>query len=389
MSVLLVGGGLVAAEVLGADRDIDSLIPAEQATDPLSVAVSQHAVPSSLVGVPQGLATWDPAARALTYVSEGVYSSSCLPTGTAHDSDGSLVLVLTASDEDMCTRVGRIVDATIAGVTDAPTELSVIENGRTRTVPVRGATTGDRPFDALDMALVLGDPRPDGTIPSRLRVENDTGETVTDPGCHLGAFSAPTGVVAQDDPDGALRNPGPIYLAYCAGPTDLEPGYAATLPGPTYRTADLAPGGYLAVVDYGDLRTSRVGAPFEVPGGGGDTPDVFRVDLPTNHWRVGDRGDLALISGVLAVDDRGCVYLDAPELRARARTYVLWPDDYTATVDIDGEPTLYDPTGTPVARGGDRLSLGGGYGPNPGSEPCLPDSATEVASVQSGVTIVE
>ena len=38
-------------------------------------------------------------------------------------------------------------------------------------------------------------------------------------------------------------------------------------------------------------------------------------------------------------------------------------------------------------EGGDNLSMGGGFTANPGGVPCLPDTATEVASVMSVVDV--
>lgn len=108
------------------------------------------------------------------------------------------------------------------------------------------------------------------------------------------------------------------------------------------------------------------------------------VDLPTNGWEPGDPAFEALISGTLALDEKGCVFLDHPGYGTR--TYVAWPAGYTATTDPDGRVTLRAPDGAAVARTGDEVTMAGGYGPAP-KDPhrCLSGSG-EVAYVQSEVT---
>ena len=108
------------------------------------------------------------------------------------------------------------------------------------------------------------------------------------------------------------------------------------------------------------------------------------VDLPTSDWEPGDFAYQARISGTLALDENGCVFLDHPGYGER--TYAIWPAGYTATTDPDGQVTLRAPDGTEVAHSGEVVSMGGSYGPAPDDpRPCLPRGEGEVARIQSEV----
>lgn len=109
------------------------------------------------------------------------------------------------------------------------------------------------------------------------------------------------------------------------------------------------------------------------------------VDLPTNGWEPGDASRLALATGVLGLDAEGCVVLDGG---AGSRTYATWPAGYTADVEPGGAVHLRDADGDEVARGGQRVRVGGGYGSaTRHPHPCLPSGA-EVFHVQSDVVLV-
>lgn len=108
------------------------------------------------------------------------------------------------------------------------------------------------------------------------------------------------------------------------------------------------------------------------------------VDLPTTGWKHGDDGEQALISGTLALDENDCVVLDHPD--AGTRTYAAWPSGYTATIDAEGLH-LINANGIEVARQGDEVEMGGGYGLAHDPHPCLPTSQGNVAYVQSEVTV--
>ena len=115
-----------------------------------------------------------------------------------------------------------------------------------------------RALDALDMTLILLEPRPDGSIPSRIRVQNRTDEVVIDPGCNQFANYS-YGMVLLDRPDAVLDLLGGVSTR-CAGPEELPPGYDQTAIGPTFQTDDLRVGGYRATIDYHNMRSKRLTA---------------------------------------------------------------------------------------------------------------------------------
>lgn len=134
------------------------------------------------------------------------------------------------------------------------------------------------------------------------------------------------------------------------------------------------------------LTVSEEGNPPEVVEVTVSTSDK-PIDLPTNDWKPGEPANQALLTGTLTLDENGCVVLDSP---AGTRTYATWPSGYTATSDEDGQVTLLDSDGNPVARSGDTIQMGGGFHPADRIDPhpCLPQGQQEIASVQSEVTAV-
>lgn len=76
--------------------------------------------------------------------------------------------------------------------------------------------------------------------------------------------------------------------------------------------------------------------------------------LPTDHWRPGQGGRLALISGELIISRRDgttCAWI------GNRQTAVLWPEGYGIRLS-DG--ALVNATGEVVAHPGDRVAAGGG-----------------------------
>ena len=108
------------------------------------------------------------------------------------------------------------------------------------------------------------------------------------------------------------------------------------------------------------------------------------VPILTSDWEPGDGGDDALLSGELVLGEDGCVRV--------GDEIVVWPSGFAAGVDrVDDrdELKLYDGDHTIVARGGDTIEAGGGYGDASGyaGRTCAPD-AGDVFLVQSEVRAV-
>jgi hypothetical protein len=89
--------------------------------------------------------------------------------------------------------------------------------------------------------------------------------------------------------------------------------------------------------------------------------------VPTSSWRPGDPSLTALTIGPLSagmVRGRWCIWLGG---RGSRREAVVWPAGFRAR----RHPVeLVDSRGTVVARGGERIKIGGGIGPA-GRRPCM------------------
>jgi len=126
-------------------------------------------------------------------------------------------------------------------------------------------------LDKLKMTLVLGK-SDSGRISSSIRVENTSGQAVVAPGCALNNYS--WGVVPANDPHKALSR---RAMTRCTSRSQVfPPGYAKTVDGPTFlatrgpagaQTA-LRPGTYLATIDFGAARSTRLAARIVVPASG-------------------------------------------------------------------------------------------------------------------------
>jgi hypothetical protein len=92
------------------------------------------------------------------------------------------------------------------------------------------------------------------------------------------------------------------------------------------------------------------------------TASPTALPLPTSDWRSGDAARAALFAGVLALDSSGCI--TGPD-----GVVLVWPAGFSAVRDGTGA-VVKDGAGVTVARVGQAISLGGGYGGNPGG-PCL------------------
>jgi hypothetical protein len=106
-------------------------------SDDLSVTVE----PASEIGdyttpLLEGSALWLARERELLYIPETVYDS-CLTNATASAAGGSTALVLTPPARSTnCADVATRAVLTVTSLTEPPTELTVTENGETRTVDV-------------------------------------------------------------------------------------------------------------------------------------------------------------------------------------------------------------------------------------------------------------
>ena len=116
-----------------------------------------------------------------------------------------------------------------------------------------------------------------------------------------------------------------------------------------------------------------------------DLVDGTRVPILTSGWQPGDAAQLAAFGGELTLGDDGCLRLGGE--------VVVWPKDYEATVQRvgpDDQLKLYDPDRDIVARSGDTIQVGGGFGEvgEYAGEPCAPESG-ELFFVQSEVTLAD
>lgn len=86
------------------------------------------------------------------------------------------------------------------------------------------------------------------------------------------------------------------------------------------------------------------------------------LPLPTSTWQEGGDGMTALLVTTLRLGADGCI-------EAEDGAPIIWPAGYTAE-RVDGTAVVKDGGGEVVAQAGQEVSLGGGYGANPGG-PCL------------------
>lgn len=146
MTALIVGGGFVVAQSLPGSGDPGGGMLADAPSPHLKTQVRRqvsHDVAALFADAPLGraAAVWDAQTRAVIYVSELAYSSSCPPGATASMTESGAV-TLDVSDDDG-GRLGRActADATryfvrIDGLGAAPQELTVTASGKTRVIPV-------------------------------------------------------------------------------------------------------------------------------------------------------------------------------------------------------------------------------------------------------------
>lgn len=162
---------------------------AEGTSADLSVDVNRYLSQALNIETRQGAARWEPRSRTVTYVSRLDYSGSCPPEGSVELNGGALILVLavTVGDDQPCTADANTMLATISGLTEAPAELAVTEEGETRTIPVLDAEPGvDEPG---------GDPAVWAVAPGKRPAPTST--TFTAAVSRLGCNSGVTGEVLE------------------------------------------------------------------------------------------------------------------------------------------------------------------------------------------------
>lgn len=120
-------------------------------------------------------------------------------------------------------------------------------------------------FERLDIELSASEPKVMGgrSLTVRLRIRNDSGETVTDPGCVLG--SGPHGLVPADDRGAELWQQ---IVIDCSGPMPIPDGFDKEYGEFTFyartSTGDpLPPGKYVAAMEI-DGYPGRLEAPVTV-----------------------------------------------------------------------------------------------------------------------------
>jgi len=127
------------------------------------------------------------------------------------------------------------------------------------------------------------------------------------------------------------------------------------------------------------------GVPSDQP-----SPDGIQLPafpLPTSDWRQGDGADLALLNATLHRDGKCLVAVAATG--PPNPTAIVWPKGFTAFVFDKGVVSVRNADGTVVARSGQEISAGGGFGPTDigpwKNMPCVSEY-DEVFVVQDALT---
>ncbi|MCZ3389743.1 MAG: hypothetical protein LH645_11670 [Actinomycetia bacterium] len=80
--------------------------------------------------------------------------------------------------------------------------------------------------------------------------------------------------------------------------------------------------------------------------------------LPSSSWQPGDSAEQALLTGILRLDGQ-CLVAGPPA----HPTAVVWPADFSATIDGSGQAQVRNIDGAVVATTGEQITAGGGAGP--------------------------
>ena len=112
---------------------------------------------------------------------------------------------------------------------------------------------------------------------------------------------------------------------------------------------------------------------------------VGELPLSTSDWRPGDDAQRAQLSGVLQVDEKGCLYVAGPDGHG---IDVVWPAGWAAHRLRDGSVELREDHGQVQALTGQHITAGGGQA-GPQDLVCRALGAEGVFAVQSFVTVVK
>jgi hypothetical protein len=89
-------------------------------------------------------------------------------------------------------------------------------------------------------------------------------------------------------------------------------------------------------------------------------PSQTPISIATSSWKPGDPANLARQEGILTATASQCLYLRNTHGEL-ATGGLVWPAGYTAR-EVDGSIEVARPDGVVVAKTGQRLVVGGGFG---------------------------
>lgn len=131
--------------------------------------------------------------------------------------------------------------------------------------PSPSAMPSSQPLDALSIELQLASTTVESgrAVGSSLEIKNDSGTTVTDPECWLGAVQF--ALIPADEPDAELWQQ---IVVDCGGPFRMKDGFTDRLTGPDFQASTmhgqpLPPGDYIAALEIEGFST-RLMQPIEI-----------------------------------------------------------------------------------------------------------------------------
>ena len=148
VTVVILGGGFLATQGLrGNNSDAADGATASAAGRTLAVHVERDVSRADAALFDDGpvadMAAWRADDQTLVYISQMAYNG-CTPEASASVTEqGALTLHVRATDGDVdsvCTAQARRVTVTVDGLTEPPTELTLVALGKTSTIPVRSTS---------------------------------------------------------------------------------------------------------------------------------------------------------------------------------------------------------------------------------------------------------